>query len=147
MLQLYLQLMLVSFHRAIKQRTTTYALIFIVHRARFADHIIMLGTNGSILDQGSFEDLASTNKTVQAFKALEGKEIASTDIVKDISEPKPSFIEQPSDEKKQALEDINRRTGDLSVYGYYLKSIGWPLVLLQLALISILTFSSIFPRM
>ncbi|PVH72311.1 P-loop containing nucleoside triphosphate hydrolase protein [Cadophora sp. DSE1049] len=101
-----------------------------VHRLSEADHIVVLGKNGQILEQGSYNGLAISQDYVQSLaKSQESKE---TDK---IAEPHSQAREQPTRPLPQVgTTDSSRQTGDWKIYVYYSKSLG----LLGLAGFSIL---------
>ena len=109
--------------------------VFATHAVRHlavSDKIIVLDSDGRILEQGSFEVLRSQDGFVS--KTLQDKDFehrnrnAGADpLQKDPSIAAKKSVQGPSPEK---YADLTRRTGDTSVYKYYLASIGWKLSLI-----------------
>lgn len=124
-------------------------------RLPFADHIIVLDDKGRIAEQGSFHDLN-----------IGGGHISSLDLSQAdwrIREQGPSTLDQllasaSQDDlptlppTKEVLEDAdnefeaNKRTGDLSIYAYYAKSVGWFPVVTFMVAISAYVFCISFPQ-
>jgi ABC-type multidrug transport system fused ATPase/permease subunit len=84
-----------------------------------ADHIIVLGNNGHVVEQGSFEQLSRN-----------GSYVSSLAIDRNNSEPESSVTEQaridfvPSAENSaEDHVDSSRRVGDRAVYMHYFRSI------------------------
>lgn len=105
-----------------------------VRHLHLADNIIVLDKSGRAIEQGTFADLRSQNGFVSRLvlhpELLEsGKsEVASSTAVSAPSIPK--ILQGPS---ANDAADLARKTGDISVYKYYIKSIGWKIGLANLA--------------
>ncbi|KAK0130214.1 hypothetical protein ONS96_014922 [Cadophora gregata f. sp. sojae] len=91
-----------------------------VHRLSEADHIVVLGTNGHILEQGRYNDLAISQAYVQSLaKSQESKKADG------IAEPRTQTKDQPAIPVPQVVTtDLGRQTGDWKIYVYYSKSMG-----------------------
>jgi ATP-binding cassette subfamily C (CFTR/MRP) protein 1 len=83
---------------------------------------------GKISEQGAFHDLRSQDGFIgkvllhpELLDSIELKEDSAT-IPSRIKKPLPKGLLGPS---ANDIADLTRRTGDLSVYKYYLASIGW----------------------
>ncbi|EHK21095.1 uncharacterized protein TRIVIDRAFT_192417 [Trichoderma virens Gv29-8] len=86
-----------------------------------ADHVIVLGTDGTKAEQGRFEQLVETNEYVQK---LDIKAIV-TEVQESIPEPKlreDSVAESPSSEKGSP-DTSTRGSGDWAVYKHWFKSV------------------------
>jgi ATP-binding cassette subfamily C (CFTR/MRP) protein 1 len=115
-----------------------------------ADCIIVIGADGRIAEQGTFETLRSQNGFV-------GKLLFDPEL-KPYSGPGPSYggdsMTRPSATIPHVLRgapannaaDLARRTGDFSVYKYYLRSIGWKIALVCIASCSASMIGLTFPR-
>lgn len=84
-----------------------------------ADHIVALDSEGRVIEQGTFADLASNQSYIQSLNIQKADaRVVTGDRDEEVSGPKA--VQSP---KLQAggrqLEDKARRTGDWSVYGYY----------------------------
>ena len=98
--------------------------VFATHAVRYlreADHIVALGDDGKIREQGSFQDLAARGSYTHKLSLKIG--LGKRSEEQHIREPaKPAAV---SDRLETAEQDLARRTGDMAVYSYYAKSIGW----------------------
>ncbi|PQE04085.1 ABC multidrug transporter protein [Rutstroemia sp. NJR-2017a BVV2] len=118
-----------------------------VHRAAAADYVVVL-EKGLIIQQGTYEQLNSVPGYVQSLNIENRKK-----------SPIPVEADQPSKEAEEkdtavdlvpassgANDDSDRRIGDLAVYKYYIRSIGWLSCMLFVIYITISTvFSSAMP--
>lgn len=92
----------------------------LVHRLSEADHIVVLGKNGQILEQGSYSSLSISEDYVQSLaKSQDGTEHERN------TEPNIQARDQPSIPIPQVgAADSSRQTGDWKIYVYYSKSLG-----------------------
>ena len=107
-----------------------------------ADNIVVLGTNGRITQQGSFEELNSIEGYVQSL-SLEKQEPSA--ILKHDIETIP--IVMPDDLINLPPADGDRRTGDMSLYTYYIQTVGIPQSIFFVGLLSLYVFFLSFPGM
>jgi ATP-binding cassette subfamily C (CFTR/MRP) protein 1 len=89
---------------------------------------VVLGANGSIMEQGIFSELSRNSSRASLSDALiihrdEDKRNAARVPV--VPVPKASNVED-------AQQDLARRIGDTTVYLYYARSVGWKYGLLIL---------------
>lgn len=112
-----------------------------------ADNIVVIGANGAIIEQGTFNALNSTNGYI---RSLQLDEQDSIDYTVDPTTAKLGpLIEKIAKLTKpvaDADKDLLRRTGDFQVYKYYFKSIGWRHALTILGLTIGGEFCLFFPR-
>lgn len=111
-------------------------LIIIVSLLPSAEHIIALGSNGEIVEQGSFAQLnAKFDGYIRSFalsKSTSPIETEST-VASHKFEKSPRSSEEPSNNTK-------RQVGDMAVYLYYFKAIGfWSMVWFFMGIISCTT--------
>ena len=112
-----------------KMGTTVLMVTHAVHRLGYADHIIALSKGGSIAEQGTLSQLEAAGGYVAM---LETKQLGESDQEKD------SYAEHDANTDTAlpelgaeatdigaAEEDLNRRSGDLSLYAYYFGSVHW----------------------
>jgi len=125
-------------------------LIFLVRHLSLADKIIVLGSDGRIAEQGTFEDLRSRNGFVSKLllhpELLESKSSkinAGTDSNSKQATTIPKALRGPSDND---VADLTRRIGDLSVYKYYLRSIGPRIALIGVVSSFVWMLCQAFPR-
>ena len=100
--------------------------VLATHAAQYlsqADNIIALSSEGTVCEQGSYDELDRLQGYVYALKTKSDRSSASG------SEEKPVPVEMQSSAAAAKVadqqHDLARRTGDLTVYKYYAKSIGW----------------------
>jgi ATP-binding cassette subfamily C (CFTR/MRP) protein 1 len=101
-----------------------------VHKLSYADHIIALGPSGRIIEQGTFASLTTAGGYVQSLTLKtktedqpfpKGKKLHSN-----IATAKSVGIFcTETDEIEVSAKDLDRQTGDVSVYRYYFSAIGW----------------------
>ncbi|KAF2495596.1 putative multidrug resistance protein [Lophium mytilinum] len=120
----------------------THAVTLLPH----ADHIIALGTNGRIIEQGTFDELNVADGYVRSF-CLKSRvqrpadEITPTDATtSDASNPP-----KKNEPKSAAAGDKARQLGDWSIYRYYFQTIGWKLTCVFFLLEICWAFFSTFP--
>ncbi|CZR60647.1 related to multidrug resistance protein [Phialocephala subalpina] len=108
-----------------KLRTTVVLATHAIRHLPLADSIIALGGNGRLLEQGTFEQLRAQGGFVSNLiihpGALEKEKIPGAQGKALAAKTTP--VQQPPD-----ASDLTRRIGDISVYKYYFKSIGWKVV-------------------
>ncbi|KAK6200636.1 hypothetical protein LQW54_009679 [Pestalotiopsis sp. IQ-011] len=113
-------------------RSLGTTVILITHASQhlpLADHIIVLAES-KIAEQGSWAQLRSSTGYVSELQVKESSGASEQDAVIE----KPTTVPGTSGPSDVELMDLTRRTGDISVYWYYLKSAGAPIVILFLAL-------------
>jgi ATP-binding cassette subfamily C (CFTR/MRP) protein 1 len=113
----------------------------IVRNIRFADHIIALDSAGTIVEQGSYEDLVAGGGYLQS---LETQDWHGSLV--DLSKGDNGFHASSGTLIPVASSDDSRRTGDLTVYKYYIDTIGWSTWLIFVVLCALFVFGLIFPR-
>lgn len=116
--------------------TTVLLVTHAVHRLSYADHVIAMTAEGSIAEQGTFEQLKESKGYVAMleadYKAEKSKEDDSehekpANVVHAalIEEEEEQLVQEENTELHIAQEDLTRQTGDLSLYWYYLRSVHW----------------------
>ncbi|KAH7237781.1 P-loop containing nucleoside triphosphate hydrolase protein [Fusarium redolens] len=101
------------------------------NRLSYADHIISLDSTGIGCEQGSFDKLtnadnyvsrlavASANWTYNQATATAASNSTSTEPSAD------ALVDSEVVLSDEAKEDAGRRTGDMAIYLYYIRAIGW----------------------
>lgn len=107
-----------------------------------ADQIVMLSSNGRIEKQGSVRSLGLISQPIT--HATEAS--SETPTAGDESEDKSASTKKVETLTVDDIADVARRTGDVAVYTYYMRAIGWPSILAACLIIVVHTFSSTFPR-
>ncbi|KAF2276608.1 uncharacterized protein EI97DRAFT_377023 [Westerdykella ornata] len=115
-------------------------------RLPYCDNIVVLGSNGSIVEQGSYDKLNRAGGYVSSFDLPP----PDWDFVpeKHIYEAPPKYTEQATTEKvteDDIMAEANRRTGDAAIYLYYIRSVGWIPTLIFVVSITIFIFGQLFP--
>jgi ATP-binding cassette subfamily C (CFTR/MRP) protein 1 len=107
-----------------------------VHHLPMADSIIVLGSDGQVLEQGSYSHLKSQNGFVSQIlvhpEILQRSPKGSMNVVEPDNEKGNSPVVMPKafqGPSANDVSDLTRRTGDTAVYKYYFGSIGWKLCL------------------
>ncbi|KAE8360003.1 P-loop containing nucleoside triphosphate hydrolase protein [Aspergillus caelatus] len=114
-----------------------------VKRVPFADHIIVLGNEGHVIEQGSFKALDLSGGYISSF-ALglpEQNNAAEKPSSSAKSEIQVSSVEQDEDGDVESPG----AGGDISIYLYYVKSIGWLPTLIFIIAITGFVFCISFP--
>ncbi|KAI9848831.1 MAG: hypothetical protein M1837_006347 [Sclerophora amabilis] len=124
-----------------QQGTTVILATNAVHRVSYADHIIALGNQGKIVEQGTFANLNSTSGYVHSLslRNQSSKEKTKAEIIPATE----AVIDLPA---TVSPIDPTRRTGDLTTYKYYIDKIGWLSSLLFLVLCALFVFGLTFPQ-
>lgn len=110
-------------HGLIRRRGATA--ILCTHSVRHlpsADHIIALGKDGTILEQGCFEALLENEGYVYSL-GIEVKETTPPPEPKDEQTVTISRNNQQAEAFQEALNDQARQLGDRRVYGHYFRTI------------------------
>lgn len=116
----------------------------LVQYLRSADKIVVLGQGGIIEEQGSFDEVNSGNGFVQSLMLRNGTPFLQKETV--TFPEKPEILEAIRKSIARNDDNLNRRTGDFSIYQYYFKSIGWRHGLFYLGLSTCYIFFYKFPR-
>lgn len=111
-----------------------------VHRLSAGDHIIALSPDGHILEQGRFSELTKTRAGQSS--APESGEFEEVPL-KPVDMEVQGLISKLS---AQEVKGSQRRTGDLSVYQYYVRIVGWFNFTLFISCGAIFVFALVFPQ-
>jgi ATP-binding cassette subfamily C (CFTR/MRP) protein 1 len=120
----------------------TNGLVLAAHHLPYADNIIALDTNGRVIEQGSYQHLMSIHGYVSTLSGM--SKLPNTTRA-------PEFVLddetlQGLNIEEEQIEDISRRTGDLTVYSFYFQNIGWPLLSTFLVCCVFFILSLSFPQ-
>ncbi|KAH7420082.1 putative multidrug resistance protein, partial [Cadophora sp. MPI-SDFR-AT-0126] len=112
-----------------------------------ADNILILGADGSMIEQGTFQELRDRkleliNSVLDQLQQPTNHDLADQQEAHEHRSPAGNQVKTASDNE---TADLTRRIGDISVYGYYLKSIGWKIALANVATALVWTVGSNFP--
>ncbi|RXG41608.1 hypothetical protein VDGE_02221 [Verticillium dahliae] len=104
-----------------------------IHHLPQADHIIALDTGGVIVEEGSFNDLIRNQKYVANLNVAASSDEDGTQE-RDTAAPTsttPGPKRQVQNAERSRSDDLSRKTGDMKVYGHYMRSLSkWSLVVL-----------------
>jgi len=121
----------------------------IAKRVPFADHIIALTSSGKICEQGTFKELSSAGGYISSFNLPppDWNYYPSFKSLGIDKETTPILALEQVIPPKETADDAARRNGDISVYMYYLKTVGVIPVLIFVFAISAFIFCISFPGM
>jgi ATP-binding cassette subfamily C (CFTR/MRP) protein 1 len=105
----------------------------------------VLGANGQIAQQGTYDKLRQQDGFIQSILLHPAPSSNETflDAKNMNGDTKPSTKEATVRDQAQ---DLARRTGDMAVYGYYMKSIGWRKATVFAGFSALAVFASSFSR-
>ncbi|KAI3392009.1 hypothetical protein diail_6336 [Diaporthe ilicicola] len=133
-----------------RRRSTVVVCTHSVKHLPAADHIIALG-NGTVVEQGTFEELMTGQGYVQrlGLKSSSDSEMSSEELVpktklRDAETPLIQFSVTNTSTREQGADEA-RRAGDKTVYKHYFKSMGIFLSSCSLFFSVLLGFFSNFP--
>lgn len=124
-------------------------------RLPFADHIVVLSEKGIVVEQGSFKELNAAGGYVSSFElqpanwTLRSTEMTNLDQVLAMNTTNKIVYPTlpPSKESTESKEfEANKRTGDLAIYAYYAKSVGWFAVVTFIVAMCAYVFCISFPQ-
>lgn len=119
------------------------SLTVLVRHLPLADHIVVLGSNGTIAQQGIYESLKSRDGFDKTLALQpEQEEATPTEAPKN----KRATIGVITGPTENAIKDLCRKTGDTALYKYYAKSIGWRSTLIFVVVTCCYIFANNFPR-
>lgn len=111
----------------------------------YADHVISLDSDGTVSEQGTFDKLEIMSGYVSTFN------LPKPDW--DFVEEKPStmttytYVPPNPNQIQDNLEaEANRSTGDMTIYLYYVRAIGWGPTSIFIIAMTAFIFCISFPR-
>lgn len=110
-----------------------------------ADQIIVLRQDGTIAEQGSYAELNATKGYVDVSRSSQDHPGVDESLQQDVT--LPVSLPLPTNQVEKAQIDLARKTGDIAVYGYYIKSIGWKLSAIVILSSAISGFIENFPNL
>ncbi|KAL4758550.1 uncharacterized protein BDW70DRAFT_170256 [Aspergillus foveolatus] len=122
-----------------KQRLTVIMVTHAVHRLPYADHIIALNTDGTILVQGTFDDCCKKLDYIQGFAIAQPPAIQMKSAM-----PKAVEVTKAAPYSDEAISDA-RKSSDYQTYLYYLTTVPWHNWLVYFGLMAIFVFLQAFP--
>ncbi|KAE9372462.1 ATPase-like protein [Stipitochalara longipes BDJ] len=109
----------------IRRNATSVLCTHTVRHLPSANHIVALGADGTIVEQGTFDNLMANHEYVHSLGVKSVDVRSQTDSVTPI-EAKPVMVNNVSPDlvPSIALEERDRMMGNSTVYRYYLASLG-----------------------
>lgn len=96
-----------------------------MHRLPEADHLIVLGEDGNVIEQGTFKTLTKAGNYIHNLELTRNNVRPSeTDIDNSHIEMEREIITGPVQTSRLPVDE-SRQTGDWRIYTYYMKSLGW----------------------
>lgn len=114
-----------------------------VHRLAEADLIIVLGLDGTISQQGSYEELSKIEGYVAS---LQVKERQDQGLVNPGASPTSGEVREALAKALPEVNTIDAATGDLDTYKYYIECFGWVKWSIFVLICASFGFFSIFPQ-
>ena len=93
----------------------------LVHHLRSADHIIALGQNGNVVEQGTFAELDSKPGYIKSLAVAAAKKDQDSSV--DIEEDDHTAQDVATLVQASKVADDARRLGEFSVYNYYMRAL------------------------
>ncbi|KAL5046465.1 hypothetical protein BDW71DRAFT_181773 [Aspergillus fruticulosus] len=126
-------------------RKTGTAVILATHSARHvkqADHVIIMEPGGTILKQGT----PSSVNLVSADDGESDSEITDNNAANHRGAPPPPRPEigEQMEEEPEGVE-LLRKTGDIRLYSYYFRMLGWEVTTVMAVSCALFAFSAKFP--
>jgi hypothetical protein len=121
-----------------------------VHHLSLADNIVVLGADGKVAEQGTYEYLRSQGGFVSNIllhpELLQSKaNIAADEAVETLKRSQAPTQVAAKEPSANDVADLTRQIGDTAVYMYYLRSIGWKLALGNISSSCLFAVSLRFP--
>ena len=115
-----------------------------------ADHVVVLSSEGTILDQGTFQELCTRdNKAARYIVSAEEsapEQSFTESAYNEVSTKARKVYAKHGDSKTDDKDlDAARQRGDFSIYRYYLACISWTVAAIFLLLQLTYAFLSTFP--
>ncbi|OJK00394.1 hypothetical protein ASPACDRAFT_52107 [Aspergillus aculeatus ATCC 16872] len=116
-----------------------------VKRVPYADHIVVLDSNGCATEQGSFKSLDSAGGYISSFNLSLPDWSYKGGLL-----PVPDVQVKTVEKVDEAEKETHEKGGDVSIYLYYVRAIGWlPTMVFLVAMLSFvfcLSFPSIWVK-
>ncbi|OCL12604.1 P-loop containing nucleoside triphosphate hydrolase protein [Glonium stellatum] len=129
-------------HGLLRGSDTTVILVTnAVHRLSQADYIIALDQDGTITEQGTFDELYHLDGYVNSL-SLTGRSIYRQDNERALKGFKASLV---SLKAPNSIED-ETAAGDLTIYQYYIQTFGWKRWMIFTFFCSLYGFGTAFPN-
>jgi ATP-binding cassette subfamily C (CFTR/MRP) protein 1 len=121
--------------------TTVIYVTNAIHRFSQADHVIALGSDGTIIEQGTFDELRQQGGYVSNLTRRGERNVQKHGERHEIKGFKQSLLHSKMQEK---IEEENA-AGDFTIYGYYIGTFGWLRWLVFCFFCALYGFGTAFP--
>ncbi|KAF4958674.1 hypothetical protein FGADI_2224 [Fusarium gaditjirri] len=118
---------LLGTHGLLRQLNTTVVMATSrANRLSYADHIISLDGSGIGCEQGSFDKLTNADNYVSRLAVASANWTYNQEAAPSSTEPSANaLVDSEVVLSDEAKDDAGRRTGDMAIYLYYIRAIGW----------------------
>lgn len=114
-------------------------------RIPYADHIVALDDTGEVAEQGTFGELNAAGGYVSRFNLPQPDWTSNTKSSHDLVEYRSNATRNDKSPAEELGAEASRQTGDVRVYVYYARSVGWLPVLIFVVAIVGFVFCYSFP--
>ncbi|KAJ5898747.1 hypothetical protein N7495_003491 [Penicillium taxi] len=118
-------------------RTTVLLATHAVHRLSYADHIVAMGSDGSIFEQGTLKKLKADGGYVTLMAQHKTQARDEGDGQQQKTPRNVITSSGPGHTIDAMTEVLSRQNGDLSLYAYYFRSVSWASAALSIILLAI----------
>ena len=128
-----------------RQGTTIILSTHAVSHLTSADYIVAIGSKGTVIEKGTFDELNTSSGYVHGLSVQNFDKMQEEGETKENIEAQSTVALKPNALAAELVEDTNRQSGELSVYGYYLKAVGIGNTALWLTYGTVFAFFYIIP--
>nr|WOZ30809.1 McfL [Coleophoma empetri] len=114
-----------------------------VRNISLADHIVILGLDGKIIDQGKYHNLVHASSYLESLDTRE-KTLSESESAGTEDDTVPDLVVTETTNQAAGIDD--RRKSDLAIYKYYINSVGWVTWWVFVLLCSGFVFGLVFPQ-
>lgn len=130
-----------------KMGTTVLLATHAVHRLAFSNHIIALDPSGHVTEQGHFEQLKTSGGYVEDITTkLRSSDDSPAKQQQEASKLDISAFKAGAEQQLAQSVELNRQSGDFSVYKHYFASIGWSPTLIFFVFVVLSAVTSKLPE-
>lgn len=105
-----------------RRRTTALVCTHSTRHISLADHVIVLGPQGTVIEQGPYSTLMRSRDATAILKSSVEQNASGLDVTKDVSSIAETARPKVDDSITKALDDRSRQLGDWKVYKHYINS-------------------------
>jgi ATP-binding cassette subfamily C (CFTR/MRP) protein 1 len=108
-----------------RNKTTVVLVTHAVHRLPYADHIVALGADGRIFEQGKYDSLRQSGGYVQGLAIRHKGSSVATNEEDPATGAEPARRPPLPNDGIDEAADLSRKTGDWQTYKQYFAAAGW----------------------